>query len=343
MMKWWVGGIALLTGIGIGGWWWNNSELLSPRGKEKEVVERRLEKYDLDSLAMSYKVNKVSKVYKVEMLGEIREVEERRKKTTNDQLSIINFKTEKFRFKSQGKWITGMVNYFPERSSLSPAIIMIRGYADKEGYYTGLGSWKMADELAGQGYVTFSIDFLGFGGSEEEPADIMEARFIKVVNVLDLIESVKQLVWIDKTKIGIWAHSNGGQIALSVLEVSGEKYPTVLWAPMTNPFPQSVLETITDDEGGRYVKQKMDEFLRVYDPRRYAFENYLSWIKAPILIQQGTADEWCRVGWQEELVGKLKGLGKKAELVVYKGDDHNLSKNWEKVAKRSLEFFKDKF
>ena len=35
----------------------------------------------------------------------------------------------------------------------------------------------------------------------------------------------------------------------------------------------------------------VNAFLQHYDGRRYAFENYYSWINAPILIQQGTADE----------------------------------------------------
>ena len=342
-MKWWIGVAAVAIGIGIGGTMiWKGEEILSPRGREREVEERKLEKYDFDNLRRG-------RIYaiptgEIEFLGEIREVEERRKALGRER--IYAFLTQRFRFQSQGKWITGMVNrpISRERRSAFPTIIMIRGYADKEGYYTGSGSWKVADYLAasdaaGAGYATFSIDFLGFGGSEEESTDILEARFIKVVNVLDLIEAVKALSWVDKDKIGIWAHSNGGQIALSVLEVTGENYPTVLWAPMTEAFPQSVLSTVDENtEGGRYVKAEVDKFLKKYDSRKYAFENYLEWIEAPVLILQGTADEWCKVEWQTDLQSRLRALGKEVELVLYKGDDHNLSKNWEEAAERSEEW-----
>jgi alpha-beta hydrolase superfamily lysophospholipase len=117
-----------------------------------------------------------------------------------------------------------MMNYYPERSSLSKVVIMVRGYAEKEGYYVGSGSYRMADELAKNGLVTISVDFLGFGNSEAESTDVLEARFEKVVTVMDLVATVKSLPWVDKNRVGIWAHSNGGQIVLSTVEVLGRKY-----------------------------------------------------------------------------------------------------------------------
>jgi alpha-beta hydrolase superfamily lysophospholipase len=132
----------------------------------------------------------------------------------------------------------------------------------------------MADELARNGFVTVSLDFLGFGLSDQESTDILEARFEKPVSVLDLIESVKSLDFVDPEKIGIWAHSNGGQIAISVLEITQKNYSTVLWAPMTNPFPQSVLETMDDSEGGKIVKQKIADFEQDYDSKLYSIDNF---------------------------------------------------------------------
>jgi dipeptidyl aminopeptidase/acylaminoacyl peptidase len=156
---------------------------------------------------------------------------------------------------------------------------------------------------------------------------------------LDLIESVKQLPWVDKNRIGMWAHSNGGQIALSVLEITGAVYPTVLWAPMTLAFPQSVLGTAETPE----IRQVIEKFEQYYDARRYAFENYLEWIKAPILILQGDRDEWVKVEWQEKLVRQLADLGKEAELVVYSGSDHNLSHppagGWDRAAERTRKWY----
>jgi len=336
ILVWGLGAVMILGALG-GYWRWRNYWLV-PNWNGGQIISNNLEKYDFDSLRQVYKVQKVkSPKSEIEILGKIGEIETRRQLRQSG--GQVEFETRQIRFKSRGKWITGMINYYPKRSSLSPLIIMIRGYADKAGYYSGSGSWRVADELARQlpGLATISIDFLGYGGSDPESTDMMEARFEKVMNVLDLLVAVENLPWVDKTKIGIWAHSNGGQIALSVLEVTGKNHPTVLWAPMTNPFPQSILDTAGDlDDGGVAVKRAVAEFEKKYDARRYAFENYYAWIKAPVLILQGDKDPWCKVEWQEKVVNGLKDLGKRAELVVYPGAGHNLEGSWKEGVARTV-------
>jgi dipeptidyl aminopeptidase/acylaminoacyl peptidase len=87
----------------------------------------------------------------------------------------------------------------------------------------------------------------------------------------------------------------------------------------------------------------MEEFEKDYDSRRYAFENYYSWIESPLLIQQGDADEWCQVAWQKKVISGLKSEGKSAELVIYPGNDHNLSRSWNEVVQKGLVFYKREF
>lgn len=314
--------IFILIMMGV---WVSGCGMVNPKGSTKPIQELKLEKYDFDNLRKRGGV-----VSEINIIGEAEVINKKRTQK-------VDFKTEVFTFVSNGKIISGTLNMpNPEMSSLKKAVIMIRGYADREGYYVGSGSWRMADELAKLGYATFSIDFLGFGNSDNESEDMLEARFEKVESVLDLIASVEALPYIDKNNIGIWAHSNGGQIALTVLEVTGKRYPTVLWAPMTQNFPESVLSTI--DEGSP-VKEAIEEFEKHYDARRYAFENYYHWINAPILILQGTNDAWCKVEWQQSVQSRMKSLGKEVKLSVYKGDDHNLSKDWEEAVGESVEFY----
>jgi uncharacterized protein len=317
-------GMVILVGLVLAG-----CGIVSPKGETNKNINLNLEKYDFDSLK-----NRQGVASEIEIGGSIKAVEDRRKNA--NKIYKTNFQTREIFFISNGKKISGMMNYYPEKSSLSPVIIMIRGYAEKAGYYPGSGSWAVADKLAEAGYTTISLDFLGFADSDPESTDILEARFEKVESVMDLIESIKLLPWVDKNRIGIWAHSNGGQITLSVLEVTGGKYPTVMWAPMTQKFPDSVLSTI--DEGSP-VRQVMADFEKHYDARRYAFENYYPWNKAPMMIQQGTADDQVKVEWQQSVVSGLKSLGKDVELVIYQGDDHNLKKNWQEAVQKDVEFF----
>ncbi|MBU4210895.1 alpha/beta hydrolase [Patescibacteria group bacterium] len=343
--------VVILVTMGMGCFlYWNSVGIISP--KETRQQPRQLgglERYDFDSLRTRY-VNEEFGSGDFEILDGIEAVELRRK-NLGYRTREFGFETRQIRYKSEDKWITGMINY-PEGCFVTEGIlrctqddvaiiIMIRGYADKEGYYSGFGSWRVADELTKAGFVTISLDFLGYGGSDSESLDMMEARFEKVIGVLDLVGVVRKLDFVDKEKIGIWAHSNGGQIAMSILEITGAFYPTVLWAPMTNPFPKSILDTASElADGGEVVVLALREFEGKYDARRYAIENYYSWINGPIVIHQGSADVWCKVEWQEDLQSRLRELGKDVELRVYEGDDHNLSKNWGRVVKLDIEFFK---
>lgn len=299
--------------------------------------------YNFENLRKrEYKASKITKIGKTLL------VEEGRKelvKRGDLKGKTFDFETQAIQFESNGKKISGMLNLpVGYKNRKSPAIIMLRGFAESEGYFIGSGSWRAADELARNGYITVSLDFLGFGLSDGESKDILEARFEKPISVMDLIESVKAMDGVDPNKIGIWAHSNGGQIAISVLEITGKNYPTALWAPMTNPFPQSVLETVDDtSENSLKVKKKIEDFEKEYDSKLYSIDNFYSWINSPILIHQGTADVWCKVEWQKNLQKKLKTLGKEIKLDIENGNDHNLKQSWDKVMKMDVEFFNEKF
>ena len=363
--------VFVVVGVGIGKVYDNENNWLSPKGStwrwlgksEKEEIEAKVEKAEIIEKNTGYLAQynfenlrkRENKGSVINEIGKVLVVEEARPtimaKYKEDGIKKVNnFESKAISFVSNGKKISGMMN-IPNTSPSSrsggtsvgrPAIIMIRGFADAEGYFVGSGSWKAADELARNGFVTISLDFLGFGLSQGESKDILEARFEKPVGVLDLIESVKKLKYIDPDRIGIWAHSNGGQIAVSILEITGKNYPTVLWAPMTNPFPQSILETMDDSEGGLIVKKRIQDFEKEYDSKLYSIDNFYNWIEAPILIHQGTADVWCKVKWQENFKNELEKYNKEVYLDIREGSDHNLKESWDEVIKMDIEFFRNK-
>ncbi len=356
MKKFLLLSLVVLVIIGFYGWadgWFilKNEVVETPRGAslQKQEIQKNvgyLAQYNFENLR-----NRINEASEIETIGQVLTVMEARKvlvKRGDLAGKTFKFTSKAISFESNGKKISGMMNvpsYAPaELRKGRPAIIMIRGFADSEGYYIGSGSWRAADELARNGFVTVSLDFLGFGLSDDESKDILEARFEKPVSVLDLIESVKNLDFVNPEKIGIWAHSNGGQIAISVLEITGKNYPTVLWAPMTNPFPNSVLDTMDENtEAGQIVKNKIKDFEKEYDSKLYSIDNFYEWIEAPILIHQGTEDGWCKVEWQETFRDKLNGFGKDVILDVVKGNDHNFKQSWDEVMERDVKFFKEKF
>lgn len=273
-----------------------------------------------------------------------------------------------FFYQSAGKRVSGLANIpagDPPGDGF-PVIVMIRGYVDDKIYQTGVGTQRPAEYFASHGFITLAPDFLGFGESEDTYSDILEDRFVHPVTVLDLLASVKTLpchpersegsqgdsspanggirmttICADPKKIAIWAHSNGGQIAISVLEISKKAYPTVLWAPVTKGFPDSVLTYMSQlDDLGVQVENRINNFVKDYNPGEFSITNYFSDIKSALQVHQGTSDEYIETGWTDNFVKKLKSLGKSVEYYKYDGDNHNLSLNWETATARSLEFFR---
>lgn len=242
------------------------------------------------------------------------------------QLSEINlervleknadFTSYLFSYRTLGKKMTGQLNV-PNGSpeTVYPVIVLIRGYVDIEEYKTGMGTAPVAAEYARHGYVTLAPDFLGFGESEPSGPG-WEERFEKPVNVIELIKSLRQhtqlefkkaFFKIDPQKLGIWAHSNGGQITLTTLEALGEPIPTSVWAPVTAPFPYSVLYYSDEmDDGGKGMRSAVAGFESVYNVQEYSLTQHIDRLRGPIQLHQGTLDDAVPQKWSDEFVKKVK-------------------------------------
>lgn len=244
-----------------------------------------------------------------------------------------------FSYLSDGRKITGMAN-IPLGEEKRPVIVMLRGYADDQIYFTGLGTRNVAAKFAEAGFLTLAPDFLGFGGSDSSSKDILETRFYRPVEVLNLLSSVPSLKQADSQRIGLWAHSNGGQIAISVLEINRQPMPTVLWAPVTAGFPEAILNYLGElDDQGLKVKKAIDEFAGIYEVKNYAITNYFADIAALLQVHQGLADPLVKGEWTTEFVDRLRSLGKNVTYYQYPRNDHNLKQSWDLVVARDVAFF----
>jgi dipeptidyl aminopeptidase/acylaminoacyl peptidase len=255
------------------------------------------------------------------------------------------YTTYVFTYKSDGKTVSGMAN-IPKGKGPFPVIVLLRGHVDREVYYIGHGTEKQANYYAEHGFLTLAPDFLGYGESDWEDQDILVARFTRPVTVLNLLVGIKSLPQADSSRIGLWGHSNGGQIALSVLEITKKNYPTSLWAPVSLGFPQSVLVYLGREEVGNPVKEKIDSFISEgNDPKSYSIAEYLDRITAPVIIHQGTADELIKTQWTKDLANNLKKRMLEANYYEYKGENHNFNRyktTADVLRQRDVEFFQQK-
>ena len=256
----------------------------------------------------------------------------------------------------------------------TPIIVMLRGYVPPASYTTGVGTRNAAFAVAKAGFITVAPDFYGFGGSDAEPPDAWQARFEKPAAVIELINSVREQgvplasdsANLHKTnKIGIWGHSNGGQIALSTKVIMREPVPTTLWAPVTAPFPYSVLYFSDEAEDeGRGVRIWISQLEDQYDLRQFSFTQYLDGLTGPLQIQHGTNDDAALPYWSREFRDKVMAENARRskattptdattstetslppttlEYFEYPGADHNLQpgSNWSQAVERDITFFR---
>ncbi len=342
----------------------SSSKLLRPKKvTETEIKELPLLQYSIENLSKKEFVAK--KPIKIEEI-----ISENLEKQIYTLL---------FSYESQGKSISGALNLkISKNATQEPVVVMIRGFVPLEEYFFGAGTQSAAAILADNGYVTLSPDFLGFGVSDGEPVNTWEARFVKVANVIDLIKTIQTFpeidlsilpnlpikkINLDANKIGIWAHSNGGQIAVSTLEVLGSNLPTTLWAPVLAPFPYSILY-FTDENAdeGKEARKYLSQFEEDYDVFDFSLTKHLDRLNGPIQIQHGTNDDSALASWTEEFLIKIdlenktrktnnsatdssqSALTKKEEIEIdffkYPGANHNLQPNWNEAIEKDLLFFK---
>lgn len=313
--------IILIVAVGLVFFLIKKPQLISPLSSA--LIKTNYHPYSFESLQnREYYPNKI-------LLKEVLKEEE-------------NFTSSLFSFASDGRKITGMVN-IPNKKGKLPVAILLRGWVDEEIYRSGMGTEKMADFLAANGFLTLAPDFLGYGDSDAAFPDMLQTRFFRPITVITLIKSIDSLPQANPEEVIIWAHSNGGQIALSVLEITGKNIPTSLWAPVSIGFPDSILHYADEmEDGGETIRKVVVEFEKEYDVTKYSIVTYFDQIKAPLIIHQGLADEAIPLEWTENFVNQLQELGKQVTYYQYPGENHNFHYGKAPLARqRDLDFFKE--
>jgi len=310
--------------------------------QREKVKEKPLAKYTFENLKKKFFLPSII------TLGHIVDEDE----SIVSQMFYVNLR-ETIDGRSRQKKVSGLINV-PKVKGIYPIIVMFRGFVPKEVYTTGIGTKKAGEVFAQNGFITIASDFLGYGNSDSPSGNSIEERFQTYTTALTLLSSLVNLdngldasysgkIKADISKVGIWGHSNGGQIALSVLEITGKNYPTVLWAPVSKPFPYSILYFTDEfDDHGKALRKVVANFEKDYDVELYSPSNFYSWTNAPIQMHQGSKDDAVPQKWSDMLYEDLTKLGKEVEYFVYPGADHNLLPDgWGMAVKRSLDFYKN--
>ncbi len=336
MRRYSVLGIAIFCVFGIvSGYFWLHSRsvtLLSPGKGVQRTVELPYAKYTFTRLANTQPVASTIQVGDETGKGK-------------------GYTVRDFSYMVSGRRVTGQL-HIPDGVGPFPTILMVRGYADVTTYTTGTGTRPAAEYYSEHGYLTIAPDMLGYGGSDPADTDPLGARLVRPVEILDLLASIPTLRLADPELVYLWGHSNGGQISLSVLEIMGglkqngldgnipKLRAAVLWAPVSKPFPYSVLVYMDEEaDGGKALRKMVADFETQYNADDFSIANYWNWITTPVQVEQGTGDQLVPYWWTNDLVKALKAGGDKVSYFTYPGADHNLSTGWNTAVARDVQWF----
>jgi len=238
-------------------------------------------------------------------------------------------------------------------------VIMLRGHQRPDGYYTGKGTENPAKGYLERGWAVIAPDFLGYGSSSPAPSPSFLHQFHSTINAIELYRSMERPVFqydsgvpqADRislpssfSKIVLWGHSNGGQVAIHFLEIIQKPVTTVLWAPVGLPFPESA---------GHYGRGAawVESFKKDYTAADFSLLNFLDRI-APgtnILLHQGDSDRSVPKAWNDALVKAIQDENLRRDssgrekinlrYEVYTGANHNLSPFWSTVLPRDAAYW----
>lgn len=272
----------------------------------------------------------------------------------------VNYKRYIGSYKSDGFKIYGLFtipnNNKPERGF--PAIVFLHGYLPPKEYITTERYVVYQDAFAKNGFITFKPDLRGHGKSEGEAVN---SNFSPdyVIDTLNLVVAFKSYKSIDPQRIGMWGHSNGGNLTLRSMVISKDIKAGVVWAGVVGnyedllnryrkkiPWLNANRENeITPSSSNQSLQNLIDKygspsasssFWSKIDPYYY-----LNDISGSIQIHHGTADISVPIELSQHLFTALKRTGKLVEYYEYANGDHNIAEPAFSIAiKRSIEFFK---
>lgn len=271
--------------------------------------------------------------------------------TASSTARMFYFKTPKTPNGSETKKVSGLIN-IPNSPGTYPIIVMFRGYVPAEIYESGIGTQPSASVFSQHGFITLAPDFLGYGESDKPSLDSFEDRFETYTTALSLLSSLSTLntqlqeqydgaIQANTADVQLWGHSNGGHIALATLAITGKRYPTVLWAPVSKSFPYSILYYTDEyDDQGKATRKALSDFEKLYDTNLFSPPRYYRFITAPIAIFQGGADQEVLPWWSSELAQQLKKYKLDVSYTQYPNADHNLQPDgWSSAVSSSISFY----
>jgi dipeptidyl aminopeptidase/acylaminoacyl peptidase len=213
---------------------------------------------------------------------------------------------------------------------------MCHGYIHPDKYATGNDTWREADYLARQGYITIAPDYRGYAASDNGTS-FLHVGYAE--DILNLIASLKSVEKADTGRIGLWGHSMGGGVALKTAVVSKKVDGVVVFGSVSADESVNYTNGMGNGPGAVGVARFGTPQSNRLGYKRISSINYLDRIPA-LSIHHGTGDTIVPFEWSEDLYQAAQESGVTAELYPYPDAEHTFTgPDWDLAMKRTLDFF----
>ncbi|WKZ34470.1 MAG: alpha/beta fold hydrolase [Anaerolineales bacterium] len=231
-----------------------------------------------------------------------------------------------------------------------PAIVFNHGYIPPNVYRTTERYLAYVDELAKAGYVVFRIDYRGHDRSEGEPSGAYGNPGYQI-DVLNAVAAIKLLPKVNADKVGMWGHSMGGYLTLRTMVISNDIKAGVIWAGVVASYPEMLYNwrrvgSFTPSPSSRGIGWRSGWIEQFGTPEQnpvfwdsVSANSHLADLSGPLQLHHGTNDEDVPVEFSIRLAEQARAVNQIADLYIYEGDNHNISKYFSTAMKRTIEFF----
>jgi dipeptidyl aminopeptidase/acylaminoacyl peptidase len=233
-----------------------------------------------------------------------------------------------------------------------PVIVLNHGYIIPDKYTPDGNYIPYADAFAKNGYLVFKPSYRGHGKSDGVPTSSYYSPDY-IIDDLNAIASIKKYPDANPSRIGIWGHSMGGQIALKVGVIDKNIKAVSVWGGVVAPINEIMnnwqnrvsykpdpLDLRLRNEGKDLLTAAYGNpatnptFWNLADPN-----SYLKDIKIPIQVQVGLADNQVPPDFSKGLYQRLRLIGKTVEYFEYPGANHDINQSFSKAMGRTIDFF----
>jgi dipeptidyl aminopeptidase/acylaminoacyl peptidase len=181
------------------------------------------------------------------------------------------------------------------------------------------------DTWAGRGALVLRVNYRGSAGYGEKFRQLNVGN-LGVGDAWDVLSGVDHLIekgWVDPAKIGCMGWSQGGYIS-AFLTASSDRFAAISVGAGISNWATYYYNTDITPFTIQYLRKDPAEDEEVY--RKTSPMSYIKKARTPTLIQHGENDRRVPIANAYELRQGLEDRGVKAEMIVYKGFGHGITK-----------------